>query len=585
MTLEARTSAPPSHQVAAITQWWKRPAVEWPALLRGFTTAHYLTLVAAFLLLLYIDRRQWFFFDEWEFLATRGLGGQSLRLFFPHNEHWSTIPILIFHALYAVVGLRTYIPYIVVLLLLHLGTGYLLWRAMLRSGGDGWMATALAAVFLLLGAGYENLIWAFQITFITSTLCGVGMLVLADHGKERFGVRDAAVWVVAIVGLMSSGVGITMVAVAGVVALLRRGWRAALVTLSVPAAVYIVWLAAIGHNGFYATTVTKGTILLIPDFVWKGLTATVDGATGLVGFGAVGIVGLLCWLLYHHRDATRLAIPFAGAIGAVVFFVLTGLGRASYGIDQGTAAHYIYVATALLLPITAVIASTVARRALVVQMALLALFVFVIGHNLHELASQANFYAGVKQQSKQQILAGAQLIASRAPLIGSQPDPRFAPDLTTGDLAQMLREGALPNPTGLTQTNYLDAQLALQVDIATTPEVPMSGAVTVAAGGGGFLQRLSNGCVQATTYGANHYLVLRFTSPGSVRLSSPATEVVQATLQMPPQGGQSDARNLSFTAGSPVYLSGAVGGDQVTLYLPPNAMQICGGSPVSATAG
>src|SRR5205807_10629413 len=123
------------------------------------------------------------------------------------------------------------------------------------------------------------------------------------------------------------------------------------------------------------TTVTKGIVLLVPELVWKRFAATVGGATGLVGFGAVGIVGLLCWLLYHHRDATRLAIPFAGAIGAVVFFVLTGLGRASYGIDQGTAAHYIYVETALLLTITEVIVSTVVRRELVVLMSLLEKFV------------------------------------------------------------------------------------------------------------------------------------------------------------------------------------------------------------------
>ena len=51
---------------------------------------------------------------------------------------------------------------------------------MLRCGADGWVATAFAAVFLVLGAGYENLIWAFQIGFVTSTVCGLGLLILAD---------------------------------------------------------------------------------------------------------------------------------------------------------------------------------------------------------------------------------------------------------------------------------------------------------------------------------------------------------------------------------------------------------------------
>src|SRR5207302_10981600 len=104
------------------------------------------------------------------------------------------------------------VPYLVVLLLLHLGTAYLLWRVMLRSGADGWVATAFAGVFLLLGAGYENLIWAFQIGFITSTLCGAALLILTDPGR-RVGAREFAVWLGAIFGLMSSGTGIPLVAV------------------------------------------------------------------------------------------------------------------------------------------------------------------------------------------------------------------------------------------------------------------------------------------------------------------------------------------------------------------------------------
>jgi len=554
--------------------------LDWAPWRRGFTTAHYVTLAVAFVILLYVDRHQWFFFDEWEFLATRGLGGQSLRLFFPHNEHWSTIPILVFRGLYAIFGLRTYVPYLVVLLLLHLGTAFLLWRVMFRSGADGWVATALTGVFLLLGAGYENLIWAFQIGFVTSTLCGAAMLILADHDRP-FGARDVAVWLVAVVGLMSSGIGITMVAVAATVALLRRGWRAALITLSIPAVVYLAWLAAVGHEGFVATHVTKSTILLVPDFVWRGLTATVDGATGLTGFGAVAIIGITVWLMYNHRRAQVLAPAFAGAIGAVIFFVLTGLGRAAFGIDEAASPRYIYVATALLLPITAVILSHVARRALVVQLAIVVLALFAAVHGLSGLNAQAGSFGAIKQRSKQQILAGAQLIASGAPTIGAHPDPQWAPDLTASDLAVMLHAGALPSIEGLTRANQLDAVLALQVDTAATPEVTSAGAATVSAGSGGFLRPLPDGCVQAETYGAAHNLLLRFSGPASVQLSTAASETVLTYLSLPPDASQSDPRNLTFIAGTPVYLSSVVAGDTVTLYLPAVGMRVCGANPAT----
>ena len=42
----------------------------------------------------------------------------------------------------------------------------LLWRLLLHIGVRPAIATALATVFVLLGAGYENLMWAFQIGFV-----------------------------------------------------------------------------------------------------------------------------------------------------------------------------------------------------------------------------------------------------------------------------------------------------------------------------------------------------------------------------------------------------------------------------------
>ena len=41
--------------------------------------------------------------------------GDLLR---PHNEHWSTLPILVYRVLWQLFGLRTYVPYQLVALLL-----------------------------------------------------------------------------------------------------------------------------------------------------------------------------------------------------------------------------------------------------------------------------------------------------------------------------------------------------------------------------------------------------------------------------------------------------------------------------------
>ena len=150
---------------------------------------------------------------------SRGVLKAERSLWAPHTEHWSTGPILIYRGLYSVYGLHTYVPYVVVLLLLHVAVAHLLWRLLRNAGVDVPLATALSAVYVLLGAGHENLLWAFQIGFIGSLALGMAVLLLVNHGG-RWGGRDFAAWALSVAGLMFSGVSVTMVTVAGLTVLM-----------------------------------------------------------------------------------------------------------------------------------------------------------------------------------------------------------------------------------------------------------------------------------------------------------------------------------------------------------------------------
>src|SRR5437763_15713528 len=87
-----------------------------------------------------ISRPMWFFQDEWDFLAQRTAFNVH-DLFRPHNEHWVTLPVLLYRALWWVFGLRTYRPYQLVIILLHLGTALLIRTVMRRAGVRPWTAT------------------------------------------------------------------------------------------------------------------------------------------------------------------------------------------------------------------------------------------------------------------------------------------------------------------------------------------------------------------------------------------------------------------------------------------------------------
>ena len=52
---------------------------------------------------------------------------------------------------------------------------------MRRAGVGPWTATIVAAVFVLFGPGEENIVWAFQFTFVGAIMFGLVHLILSDH--------------------------------------------------------------------------------------------------------------------------------------------------------------------------------------------------------------------------------------------------------------------------------------------------------------------------------------------------------------------------------------------------------------------
>src|SRR5437879_3944706 len=94
-------------------------------------------------LLIALGRSIWFTADEWDPIATRTAWDLG-DLFRPHNEHWSTLPILVYRLLWWLVGLRTHLPYLVIAVLLHLTVAALLRAVMRRAGIGPWLASLAA---------------------------------------------------------------------------------------------------------------------------------------------------------------------------------------------------------------------------------------------------------------------------------------------------------------------------------------------------------------------------------------------------------------------------------------------------------
>lgn len=301
--------------------------------------------LAAFAVLLYLGRHLIFFYDEWT-LITQSPRWTVTSLFQPHNEHWSTLLKLAYEGLLLTVGLRSYLPYLALALLLHVASALLLFVLIRRRAGDvpGLVACALV---LLLGSGSEDLFWAFQMGFNGSIACGLAAMVLLDRSdisRRRLVGASAAL----LGALMFSGVGLFFLAAIAVGLGLDRGRRRQLVALIIPGAAYLAWFAAFGRSGVTAELPSPAAWLA---YIANGLVSATGGLFALAApFGVVALVVVIGLVAFRwwQRGAIDARVVGAAA-GLLAQFALTGIVRSQLGPGQAASSRYVYIAAFFLL--------------------------------------------------------------------------------------------------------------------------------------------------------------------------------------------------------------------------------------------
>jgi hypothetical protein len=289
-------------------------------------------------------------FDEWIWLLHRRTGGVGSFLD-SYNGHLSVAPVAIYKLLYATAGLRTYVPYRVVLIIGHLTCCTLLFVYARRRVG-GALAVVAASLLLLFGPGWENLLWPFQITWLLSLGGGLAALLALDRHDRR---GDVAACLLLGLALASSAIGVPIALGLTVeLGLGRRRWEHWWIA-GVPLALYALWSIAYQH-----TTITAHAFVAAPGFVATGLAATFGGLAGLGGatgqdgsgslmtFGPtllVAALGLAGWRLIRLRAVPPRAVVL-GAM-ALAFWGITALTRSTFANPYSS--RYLYVSALLLI--------------------------------------------------------------------------------------------------------------------------------------------------------------------------------------------------------------------------------------------
>lgn len=324
----------------------------------------------------------WFFRDDWFFITGRELSSVD-DVFQPHNGHWSTVPIVIFRVLYAVFGIRTYLPYQLTVVVAHLGVVVLLRIIMRRAGVNPWLATAAAGAAVLFGSGREDIIWAFQVGY-TGSLCFVlAQWVLADHDGP-VNRRDAIALGCGVLAIMSASPPLPILMVMAPALLIRRGWKATALQIVPLALVYLAW-NRITHPDV-SSPFGRPTLQVLIDWLRSGQTSTFLGlgkypvvawllALVLVAGVVLALVDASgrdvtdattadgAGLLQRARDRVRpIATPLALFVGTLVFMALSAQARWFAGPQAARASRYLYVYAVLTLPLLAVAAQAIASR-------------------------------------------------------------------------------------------------------------------------------------------------------------------------------------------------------------------------------
>lgn len=273
---------------------------------------------------------------------------------------------------------------------------------------------------------------------------------------------------------MSSGVGVTMTAVVGLAALLRRGPRVAAGIVAGPTVLYVVWFAIEGrHVQQLRESQSLGdTLRGAPGYVWRGLTDIMDATVGLTGVGAVLLVLLLVWLARAARPPEEpWPLVIATAAGALMFLGLVSLRRQTEGIENAGSSRYATIVVALLLPALLLagqrlVGARPMRGPLLVCATALLLLVAITG-----LYDAADTQVLIEQEQRQRILAAAELRGSDEEVIFQRPAPLYSPDLEADQLEALDRDGKLPSAAGVSETDRLTARLYQQVRIEPQPVV------------------------------------------------------------------------------------------------------------------
>ena len=312
--------------------------------------------------LLLVGRWLTFWFDEWSFIMYRRDPSVD-SLLSRHVDHFSLVPALIYQALFRLVGLGAYLPYLLVAWLLHIACAWLLfWITARRAGWGLGLVAGLSLLFL--GSGFEALLHAFQLSFAVSEATGLAAIaLLLRPAPDRLWADSIIAAGALCVAVASSGAGFLFVVLVIIWTILRRD-RAALLATLLAFGLWAAWFGVWGPAGRIGR-MTTSSLLWAPITIINGLGAAVAGLVGAPPhrFAVAGVALGVAALTAAKLAGARLSpLSTAAACLLVIQYTLVAAFRPEFGVSWGARSQYVYLGVLLLWLVIPDLAAPLASR-------------------------------------------------------------------------------------------------------------------------------------------------------------------------------------------------------------------------------
>jgi hypothetical protein len=388
--------------------------------------------LAMLALLIYIGRWLTFWYDEWSFILDRP-DPTIAAILAPHVDHLSTIPVLLYEGLLRGFGLASYWPYLAVLWACHVASVVLLYRITVRSTGP-WIASLSALSLLTLGCAFEDLLQAFQLTFLLSTAFGL-LAIERLYRRPSVRVGDNLMAGLALAAAVaSSSVGVIFLGLVLTWGILDRNRNRILATLPV-LVVYAIWYLTWGRLGTGPIPATSSDPFLPLWSFGYGLGAAVSGVIGLPPYiyAPVGvIIGLLAAVRLGLAGYRLSAFGAAAMLGLFAQYALQAVFRSGLGVESAARSAYLYPAAIFLwLAITDALSSR--RPSAVswnVRMVVALVLVMAIAGNLAQLVGAGRAMLGLRENMVAELRLLDSVRAVPGLALDTSPDEELIPQVT-----------------------------------------------------------------------------------------------------------------------------------------------------------